>query len=356
MPTPPAVAPTRRPLPWRRRLLFALVPLLAILLVAEVVIRLVRAPTHFGSFRELRTDLLRRNYPAERHPMLGYVPKAGYASRDNHWGTLVSIDADGMRRNGTTPPPAGAKVIAAVGDSFTFGDEVDDDASWPAQLEVAMQQPVKNGGVFGYSLAQAVLRGEAMLERFPVEALVVSFVPDDLTRCEYEKRYTKVPWFDFDGDGLVLRAVPIDHDASGPDDAGKWWKDFFGHSAVVDAVLANVARRWWFENEKQVAVPHLVGRGGDLGKRLVDRIARRCRERSVQLLVVLQGQDPLPFALEVLRHAEANGVATLDLASRYRERLAADAGLQAKWFRGHMTREGNGWVAGEVAAALRARR
>ncbi|MFY9341516.1 MAG: hypothetical protein WAT39_03440, partial [Planctomycetota bacterium] len=80
----------RPPLRRRRRLLFAFVPVLAILLVAEVVIRLVRAPGHFGSFRELRTDLLKRNYPAERHPVLGYVPRADFASRDNHWGTQVS--------------------------------------------------------------------------------------------------------------------------------------------------------------------------------------------------------------------------------------------------------------------------
>lgn len=351
----PSPAPNRRQLSPRRRLLFALVPLTAILLLAEITIRLVRAPTYFGSFRDLRTDLLRRNYPAERHPTLGYVPKANYESRDNHWGTMVSIDADGMRRNGKTPPPAGDKVIATVGDSFTFGDEVDDDASWPAQLEGLLQKPVKNGGVFGYSLAQAVLRAEAMLEQFPVAALVVSFVPDDLSRCEYSKRYTQVPWFDFDGDGLVLRNVPIDHDAAEAN-SSKAVKDFFGRSALVDAVLANVARKWWFENEKQVTVPHLAGRGDEIGKRLVTRIGARCRARGVQLLVLLQAEDaqrpPRPMAVDVLRHAEANGIATLDAASRYIALRAEDPTLEARWFRGHMTREGNAWIAAEVAAAL----
>jgi hypothetical protein len=357
----PLPAPRRR-LSRGRRLLFAFVPLFTILLIAEIAIRFGRAPTHFGSFRELRTDLLRRNYPAEKHPTLGYVPKANYESRDNHWGTLVSIDADGMRRNGAKAlaPAPGAKVIAAVGDSFTFGDEVDDDASWPAQLEVALGQPVKNGGVFGYSFAQAVLRAEWMLERFPVEALVVSFVPDDLTRCEYEKRYTKVPWFDLgagsDGDGLVLRGVPIDHDAVSADDATKRWKDFFGRSALVDAVLANVARAWWFENEKQVTVPHLKGRGGELGQCLVDRIAARCRTANVRLLVLLQGEAPRDDALAVLAHAQQRGVATLDLASEFAALHAEDASLRTRWFRGHMTREGNGWVAERVAAALRSGR
>lgn len=357
--TPSPAPTTRRPLSRRRRLLFALVPLVVLGLVGELAIRIVRGPLYFGSWRELRTDLLRRNYPAERHPTLGYVPKPGYESRDNHWGTLVSIDADGMRRNGTTPAPSGSKVIAAVGDSFTFGDEVDDDASWPAWLERELQQPVKNGGVFGYSLAQAVLRGEAMLAQFEVDTLVVAFVPDDLTRCEYSKRYTPLPWFDFDGDGLVLRNVPIDH-AAATADGSKQWKDLLGHSALLDGVFANVARQWWYENEKQVTVPHLQGRGGELGERLLVRAAASCRAHGARLLAVLLAEDnlrpPRPFAVEALRRAEAKGVATLDLASRYMELLAKDSTLATRWFRGHMTREGNGWVAGEIGKALRARR
>jgi len=338
--------------PRRRRLLFALAPLAALLLIAELAIRAVRAPLHFGSFRELRTDLMRRNYPAELHPVLGYVPRAGFASTDNHWGTRVSIDADGMRKNGDGPPPPGDAVIVAVGDSFTFGDEVDDDATWPACLERVLQQRVVNGGVFGYSLAQAVLRAEDALPRHRVAAVVVSFIPDDLVRCEFRRRYTPVPWFDFDGDGLVLRGVPVDHGEAAAD-AGKAWKDFFGHSALVDAVLANTVRTWWFENEKQVAVPWLVGRGPEIGKRLLARLAVKCRDAGARLLVVLQGPDPEPAAVEVLRYASARGIATLDLATRFAERSAADAALQQRWFRGHMTPEGNAWVAGEVAAALR---
>jgi hypothetical protein len=345
---------TRRGPSRKRRLLFALVPVAVLLLGAELVIRLVRAPTYFGSFRELRTDLLRRNYPAERHPVLGYVPRAGFASRDNHWGTLVSIDADGMRRNGDGPPPPGDRVIAVVGDSFTFGDEVDDRDSWPAQLERELQRPVKNGGVFGYSLTQAVLRAEAMLERFPVDTLVVSFIPDDLVRSTFGRRYTPLPWFELVGDGLELRGVPIDHEA-GRDDTARAWKDALGHSALLDAILANTVRGWWFENDKQSVVPQLAGRAEELGRRLLDRIAARCRERSVRLLVVLQDRAPSPEALAVLRHATANGIEVLDLASRYQQLLGQDPSLAQRWFAGHMTPAGNGWVAREIATVLRTR-
>ncbi|HEX6811366.1 MAG TPA: hypothetical protein VF384_07075 [Planctomycetota bacterium] len=341
----------RKKIPLRRRLLFAFVPLCGLLLVAEIAVRLGRAPLHFESFRRLRTDLMARNYPAELHPTLGYVPRPNFQSRDNHWGTLVSIDADGMRRNGPGPAPRGDKVIATVGDSFTFGDQVDDDASWPAQLEQALGQPVKNGGVFGYSLAQAVLRAESMLEQFPVSTLVVSFLPDDLVRCEYSKRYTPVPWFDFEGDGIVLRNVPLDHSA--PASPEKEWKDLIGYSALLDAVLANTCRVWWIEHEKQVPVPHLVGRGWEIGKELVERIAAACRVRGVRLLLLLQGDAPTQQALAVLRHAEAHGVQTLDMASRFAAASRLEPKLHDRYFAGHMTREGNAWVAQEIAATLR---
>lgn len=345
--TPPARAPLSR----RRRLLFAFVPLFALLFLSELVIRLVRAPQHFGSFRELRLDMMARNYPVERHPTLGYAPKPGAAGSDNHWGTQVSIDADGMRRNGEGAPPKGDRVIAAVGDSFTFGDQVDDDATWPAQLEGILGKPVKNGGVFGYSLTQAVLRAEAMIERFPVDTLIVSFIPDDLNRCEFEKRYTPLPWFDFEGDSIVLRNVPIP--AAPPDDATKRWKDALGHSALVDAVLANTCKAWWFENEKQVKVKHLEGKGRDIGKKLIERIAAACQARGVRLLLLLQDKQPDEAALSVMRHAESLGVTTLDLASKYAALVAAGPGPHDGWFAGHMTRAGNRWVAEELEKALR---
>jgi hypothetical protein len=340
----------------RRRVWFALVPLLSLLLVAELAIRIARAPLYLGSFRSLRTDLMKRNYPAELHPTLGYVPKAGFASRDNHWHTLVSIDDDGMRKNGAVASPVGSQVIAAVGDSFTFGDEVDDDATWPAALERELGKPVKNGGVFGYALSQSVLRAEAMLERFAVETVILSLIPDDIWRSEFERRYTLLPVFRFAGDGIDLANVPLDHAA--PASSAKAWKDALGHSALLDAIFANTVRGWWFENEKQVVAPELAGRGPELANRLVERLWRRCQARGAGFLVVLQGErdtdERIAIARSVLARAKALGARELDLLGRYQRAKLTDPAVSARWFRGHMTREGSAWAAACIAEALRA--
>src|SRR5262245_43044390 len=90
----------------RKKLLFAFLPLL-LLLGGELIARLVRGPLHFGSFRAMRVDQMQRGYPATPDPTLGYAPKPGFAEASNHWGTRVSIDEAGLRRNGAGAPPAG---------------------------------------------------------------------------------------------------------------------------------------------------------------------------------------------------------------------------------------------------------
>jgi hypothetical protein len=335
----------------RKKLLFAFVPLLLLLLGGELTARLIRAPTHFGSFRALRVDLMQRGYPAVPDPTLGYAPKPGFTGGDNHWGTTVSIDDAGVRRNGPGAPPAGPAIVA-VGDSFTFGDQVSDHETWPAHLEAILGQPVRNGGVFGYSLAQAILRAELLIAREPTAWLVVSVFPDDIVRCEYKKRYTGLPWFDVEGGALVLRNVPV-QDMSDPDELRqRAFKDALGRSALVDAVLATVAKQWWIENQKQVRV-HPEGKGAELAPLLIDRIAAFCRGRGVRLLVLLQGDRSTTAADALLAHAKGRGLATLDLIAEFVAAAAADPTVKTRWFAGHMTSAGNRWVAERVAAVIR---
>ncbi|MBM3650142.1 MAG: hypothetical protein FJX11_20380, partial [Alphaproteobacteria bacterium] len=51
------------------------------------------------------------------HDLLGYIPRPHHADAGTH------IDADGQRLTGEAAEAAGPPILA-VGDSFTFGDEV----------------------------------------------------------------------------------------------------------------------------------------------------------------------------------------------------------------------------------------
>src|SRR3979411_433104 len=99
---------------------------------------------------DARTVLSRQDSGRTVHDdRLGYAPRAGYTAPG------LTIDSDGLRPPGeqTAGPP-----ILAVGDSFTFGDEVNDGQTWPAQLQLLTGRRVLNGGVSGYGFDQNLIR------------------------------------------------------------------------------------------------------------------------------------------------------------------------------------------------------
>ncbi len=359
-PTTTAAAP-RRPLSRRKKLAFALVPVLALGAIGEVLARQYRVrqgypPIGGHSYRDQRIDLMRRGFPCVYDPLLGYVPRPGYSGNDNQWRTAVSIDEHTLRRNGSGPRPAGPAILA-VGDSFTFGDQVSDPDTWPARLEHAIQRPVHNGGVFGYSFAQTVLRAERLLDEHVVTQVVCSLIPDDLKRCELSRRYTPMPWFALVAGQLELRGVPVPDTSTNNELDRQYVRRVLGYSALFDMVLWNAVPSWWVGQEREVR-EHPPGTGLALGKLLLDRLATKCAEKKVALLLVLQGPAPemaagTPVrATELLAHAQTRGIATLDLATRFRAMADQDPTLDAKFFAGHMTPAGNAWVAEQIAAAL----
>jgi hypothetical protein len=354
----------RRPLSRRRKLLFAMVPVTVLLGFAEFGARRFRAskdyvPQGGYSYRDQRIDLIRRAFPSEHDARLGFVPKADYAGRDNVWGTQVTILPTGLRSNGAAALPFDRSGVLAVGDSFTFGDQVSDADTWPAQLEQRLGRPVRNGGVFGYGFDQSVLRAEKLLtvDRLDVDTLVVSLVPDDLKRAELSRRYSPKPWFALVGDGIELRGVPVPDTSSDNELDRQWLRRAMGYSALLDTLFWNAAPTWWVGQPREVR-EHPEGTGLELGKRLVDYVDGVCKERGVRMLLVLQGQRPemaagTPVrAPEVVAYARERGIAAVDLASEFAALVAADPSLDAKWFAGHMTPAGNRWVAERIAAEL----
>jgi hypothetical protein len=341
----------RRRLSTAKKLTFAVVPLLAALLLGELIARVARDPLYFGSFRLLRVDQVKRGYPAMLDPLLGYAPRPGAATDDSRWGTTVTIDAHGFRSNGQ-PTPEGPRIVA-VGDSFTFGDEVHDHESWPAALERELGSPVINGGVFGYSLGQAVLRAERILDAFPAQWLVLAFIENNMFRNECSRRYSPIPYFDA-VDGQLVVHPPAEHSAVPPDEqAARELKNWIGYSALADAFLAHTATEWWI-GEKQVrALPH--GRGVESSLLLIDRIAAYCAARRCRLLVALLGTRAPDGARAVLARAQRHGATVLDQPALLdAARTAGDPDPEAGLFDGHPTPAGNAWVARHVAASIRA--
>jgi lysophospholipase L1-like esterase len=121
-----------------------------------------------------------RAYLRTRDDFLGW-PTKGFLE--------THADADGARlspangRFGSTPV-----CVSTYGDSFTYSDEVGHDDAWPNVLAEHLRCPVKNYGVSGYGIDQAVLR---FLNNVKDDATltILGFYVVDVTRNMNQWRY-----------------------------------------------------------------------------------------------------------------------------------------------------------------------
>lgn len=114
----------------------------------------------------LNPDWLEKYYKTTYDRQLGWQPRPNASDqRKNSAGKSWqwAIDEYGARRN----PNFGASqtpYVATFGDSFTFGDEVDDDETWQHFLSNILHANVANYGVGGYGTDQAFLRFRQKLD------------------------------------------------------------------------------------------------------------------------------------------------------------------------------------------------
>ena len=264
----------------------------------------------------------------------------------------------GLRANGDAPSADGPTILA-VGDSYTYGEEVADDETWPALLQRRIGRPVLNGGVSGYGFDQIVLRAEMLAAEHRPAVVVVSFIADDIRRTEMSRIWgAEKPYFDLAGDRLGLRGVPV---AQRPDPGSTLtvWQWLLGRSYLFDFALRRlgVIQHWFGDHVRA----HPEGRGEKIACALTGRLAELQRQSGARVLVLAQ-YDPVvwddpSFAAEQRRLTEGllgcarrHGLATLDSF----DALAATPGPRALYKTWHMNAAGNRLIAGLVAQALAA--
>lgn len=337
------------PLPLWKTLLFSLIPLLALGLVGEAAIRIYRGELlSLDSKRSWRLSLLSSGYPTVYDAQLGYIPRPGFAGADNVWGTTVTIDANGLRNNGPATP-VGTGTILALGDSFTFGDEVNDAQTWPAHLEQLLGTRVLNAGVFGYGLDQAALRLEALLPLHAPDTVILAVVPDDVNRSELSSRYAWKPYFDIRDETLVLRNVPVPTGYR-----AQTVKEMLGYSHLLDFILSRVLPVWWLVSSETIRAHD---RGPAVAALLIDRMHALSTRHDFELLLVILDEGGRNAHAELLapmlQRAKHLGVGVLDLLPQLRA-LEADPAIRAQWRapNNHLSSAGNRWVASQIKVRL----
>jgi len=321
-----------------------------VLLACEVGLRAFKNEFSVKNFLVEHIDLFRSAYPVQYNADLGWIPKPGTSGEKNIWGTQVTIREDGVRSNLTAADEGILREIApilVVGDSFTFGDEVSDNETWPAILESYLHREVINAGVFGYGLDQTYLRAVKVLSTHKPEFLIFSFIPDDVHRCELSVRTgVSKPYFEIKQDSLFLRNIPVPPPRV--PDIGRV-RQILGYSFFCHKLMLHAFPNFWMHGLWEEKKAHKKGQ--EVACRLLQRLAEISNLNGTTLIVLVQYPadnsladiETVKSVLACLDHEEVQIVdlheALLSLSNHDSERYRKLFGFS------HLTVDGNRFVA-----------
>jgi hypothetical protein len=210
--------------PWRRALLFALYLLLCAELLAKLILLTPWARARLPADSELawRARWVGRYLFTDRAVFYSFDvfdPTKGWALRPGLRGARqppfapVSSNSRGVRGTAEHPPgrvPDRWRVVV-LGDSFTFGEGVGDDETYPSRLQALLgsDAEVINLGVHGYGHDQMLIRLREEGLRYAPDLVLLGFHADDAPRNELRFRDYAKPRFRLRDGALTLEGSPV---------------------------------------------------------------------------------------------------------------------------------------------------
>jgi hypothetical protein len=233
-------------------------------------------------------------------PAYGWLPIAGYEDRGVRTNSL-GIRAD---REYSPNAPPGFRRIVAIGDSYTWGEDVRNEETYSTVLERSMPRTeVINLGVHGWGTDQQYLYLKERGLALHPDLVVLGFFEDDVQRNELTFFGYAKPRFVLDGDALRLSNSPV---------------------PAPEQVLSTPFRRPWS------ALARLVGKVTDdlldrtalrpmesrpvwrLTVAILDAMQRECAAAGSEFLVVhipiVLASRPAPIERAVREWARSRGV------------------------------------------------
>jgi hypothetical protein len=278
------------------------------------------------------------------HRTRGWTPRPSLAAVALR-GARASTNSKGLRGRDehAYAKPAGLTRIVALGDSFTFGEEVDDGEPYPARLAAVLPgSEVLNLGVHGYGHDQMLLYLEEEGLRYQPDVVVLGFVGCDMARDTLAFRDFAKPRFVLERGRLELRGVPV----PSPEQVlarERWRPRLFDVATMLRA-----------------RVRHATGAARREREALTTALLDRLRSEVVHaratpvLLYVAVGHEiaragPSKRERWFRAYCDARGVTCVDPTEAFRERLAAGASLRTS---GHWDAQEHELAARALAALL----
>ena len=182
-------------------LLLLIFSILVGLTLAEAIVRLFNLDWRYmGRFLYYQKADLKAHQP-DPNPNLRYRLRPGVHQCNNYTVTINSFGARGPERSASKPK--GVFRIICVGGSNVYGAMLNDDQTWPAQLEAKLNSispgryEVWNFGVSAYVGSQMAILAEEAVERYDPDLIMLALsnvgIPAFLWGASMESYFKKYP-------------------------------------------------------------------------------------------------------------------------------------------------------------------
>lgn len=303
--------------------------------------------------------LFKSSYPSQYDETLGWIPKEFYTGK-GRGNKQITIKENGIRSNGKDELSITQHSILAVGDSFTFGDEVSDNETWPAILERLTKKKVINGGVFGYGLDQTYLRAEQLIDIYHPDTLIVSFIHDDIERCQLSERSSVgKPYFDINQGELVLKNTPVpqpNYDKVG------LLRRVAGHSYFLHRFMLSRFPGLWLEGIKWKQTTKVHSQGNIVSAMLLQKFSELAESNNIKVYILIQdtyvssarSKNIVDSTLDYFTKIQTKPLNIIDLRSELDElRTNNNKEFKSLFFgKKHMTKAGNHFIAQKLKERL----
>ncbi|MBF0274189.1 MAG: hypothetical protein HQK84_03045, partial [Nitrospinae bacterium] len=247
-------------------------------------------------------------------------------------------------KNYSLKPEKSIQRIAFLGDSTTFGDEVNDNETVPFYLEGQMKKSeVLNFGVHSYGLGQMYLRlKDEGFSYSPNHVVVMLLIPWDIYRDIKSYSAHNKPVFSIKNEELQIKNIPVPL---------KYQRSWLHGNSYLYAWLYGL-----LSNQRQTGK---VGETVQLSKLIIKEIQKECKARKIPFTLVTiiaaasvnsdeKQREVIRFINNAYREMNIDLLdLSGDLAAFFSKR-----GRAVVAEKGHWSAEGNSFIAGKIREHL----
>jgi len=172
------LADKKYPLSLRKRILFSAIPALVLLLLAYSVYFFQRTNELYRFLKKHEKGFEEKTYTYD--PVLGFAPVPGFEGRERIGfapEVPIKFDREGFRvpLNEASAPLRTRPLVLALGCSYTFGDLVSAEKTYPYLVARRLNGTPLNAAVPAYGLAQMLLLARKLIPEYKPDYVLIQF-------------------------------------------------------------------------------------------------------------------------------------------------------------------------------------